>query len=171
MRHHSPCPFPMRNGAFPNSTSCSTKFQLPISALCYENTSAFRFKTALNDSKSPSPIFPLKCSLSGKTDLLESDSHDEGNSGKFEQLEKPSSVSDFIENSFLIDLNSSILQNQVSFHAGSKPWCPVCSTTHWLTARFVLLKNSGLKSPNFDYLGWVPDKPVYYHLTNLSFSS
>ena len=186
-----------------NSISRSTKLQQPISALCFENTSAFRFKTALNDSKSPSPILPLKCSISRKTDLSDSSSYDEGCSGKSEQLNKPSFVSDFLENSLIIDLNSSILfkvlfyqhdlgslsrfiassfvspnsrsssakRNQVSFLSGSKPWCPVCSTTHRNTAGFVLLKSSGLKSPSFDYLGWVPDKPVYYHLTNLNFSS
>ena len=82
-----------------NSISCSTKLQQPISALGFENTSAFRFKTALNDSKSPSPIFPLKCSIYGKTGLSDSSSYDEGRSGNFEQLDKPSFVSDFIENS------------------------------------------------------------------------
>ena len=41
-----------------SSISCSTKLQQPISALGCENTSAFRFKTARNDSKSTSPIFP-----------------------------------------------------------------------------------------------------------------
>ena len=45
-----------------NSFSCSTKLQQPISALCFENTSAFQFKTALIDSKTLSPFFPLKCS-------------------------------------------------------------------------------------------------------------
>ena len=45
-----------------SSISCSTKLHQPISALCFENTSAFRFKTSRNFSKSPSPIFPFKCS-------------------------------------------------------------------------------------------------------------
>ena len=53
---------------------------------------------SLNFSKSPSPIFPFKCSISGKTGLSDSSSYDEGRSGKFEQLDKPSFVSDFIEN-------------------------------------------------------------------------
>ena len=52
-----------------SSISCSTKLQQPMSALCFENTSAFRFKTAQNNSKSPSPVFPFKCSISGKTGL------------------------------------------------------------------------------------------------------
>ena len=84
------------------------KLQQPMS-LCFENTSAFRFKTAPNDSKSPSPIFHLKCFISGKTGWSDSSSYNEKRYGKFEQLDKPSSVSDFIENSLLIDLNSSIL--------------------------------------------------------------
>ena len=42
-----------------SSISCSTKLQQPTFALCFENTSAFGFKTARNNSKSPSPIFPL----------------------------------------------------------------------------------------------------------------
>ena len=81
-----------------SSISCSTQLQQPIAALCFENTSAFRFKTAGNDSKPPSPPFSFKCSVSGKSGLSDSSSYDEGRSGKFEQLEKPSFVSDFIEN-------------------------------------------------------------------------
>ena len=80
---------------FSSSISCSTKLQQPISALCFENTSAFRFKTSRNFSKSPSPIFPFKYSISGKTGLSESSSYDEGRSGKFDQPDKPSSGSDF----------------------------------------------------------------------------
>ena len=49
-------------------------------------------------SKSPSPILPFKCSIYVKTGLSDSSSYDDGRSGKFEQLDKPSSVSDFIEN-------------------------------------------------------------------------
>ena len=88
-------------GTVPSSSSisCSTKLQQPISALCFENTSAFRFKTARNDSKSSSPIFSFKCSIYGKTGLSDSISYDEGRSVKLEQLNKPPSVSDFIENS------------------------------------------------------------------------
>ena len=56
------------------------------------------FRRSRNFSKSPSPIFPFKCSISGKTGLSDSSSYYEGRSGKFEQLDKPSSVSDFIEN-------------------------------------------------------------------------
>ena len=81
-----------------SSISCSTKLQQPISALRFENTSAFRFKTFRNFSKSPSPIFLFKCYISGKTGLSDSSSYDAGRSGKFEQLDKPSSVYDFIEN-------------------------------------------------------------------------
>ena len=77
---------------------CSTKLQQPISALCFENTSAFRFRRSRIFSKSPSPIFPFQFPISGKTGLSDSSSYDEGRSGKFEQLDKPSSVSDFIEN-------------------------------------------------------------------------
>ena len=135
-----------------SSISCSTKLQQPISALCFDNTSAFRFKRSRNFSKSPSPIFPFKCSISGKSGLSDSSSYDEGRSGKFEQLDKPSSVSDFIENTLKFYLywhdkdrlshyvsssfvsphsrSSSAKRNQASFHAGLKPWCPVCSIAH-----------------------------------------
>ena len=81
-----------------SSISCSTKLQQPISALCFENTSAFRFRRSRNFLKSPSPIFPFKFYISGKTGLSDSNSYDEGRSGKFEQLDKPSSVLDFFEN-------------------------------------------------------------------------
>ena len=75
-----------------SSISCSTKLQQQISTLCFENTSAFRSKTARNNSKSPSPIFPFKCSISGKMGLSDSSSYSEGRFGKFGQLDKPSSV-------------------------------------------------------------------------------
>ena len=68
----------------------------PISALGFENTSAFRYKTALNDSNSPSPFFRLKCSISGKIGFSDSSSYGDGRSGKFKQLDKPSSVSNFL---------------------------------------------------------------------------
>ena len=84
-----------------SSISCSTKLQQPISALCFKNTSAFQFKTSRNFLKSLSPIFPFKCSISGKTGWSDSSSYDEGRSGKFEQLDKPSSVSDFVEKQFM----------------------------------------------------------------------
>ena len=82
-------------GTAPSSSliSCSTKLQKSMSALCLEITSAFRFKTARRSWKSPSPIFPFKCSISGKTRLSDSSSYDEGRSRKFEQLVKPSSES------------------------------------------------------------------------------
>ena len=67
-----------------SSISCSTKLQQPISALYIENTSAFRFKTSRSSSKSPSPILPFKCSISGKTGLSDSSSYDDRHSGKFE---------------------------------------------------------------------------------------
>ena len=56
---------PFLSGTAPSSSSisCSTKLQQPISALCFENTSAFRFKTAQNDSKSPSPVFLSICQI------------------------------------------------------------------------------------------------------------
>ena len=109
------------------------KLQQPISALCFENTCAFRFKTFRNFSKTPSPIFPFKCSISGKTGLSDSSSYDEGRYGKFEQLDKQSSVSDFIENNLLIDFNSLILfkfylywhdKDSLSHHVSSSFVCP-----------------------------------------------
>ena len=85
------CLAPSLWGTAPSSSSisCSPKLQQPISTLCFENTYV---------SKNPSHIFPFKCSISGKTGLSDSSSYDEGRSGKFEQLDKPSSVSDFIKN-------------------------------------------------------------------------
>ena len=64
---------PSLRGTAPSSSSisCSTKLQKPISAFCFQNTTAFRFKTARNDSKSPSPIFPFKYSISGKTTFIQ----------------------------------------------------------------------------------------------------
>ena len=153
-----------------NSISYSTKLQQTISAFCFENTSAFRIKIALNDSKSPLPTLPLKCSISGKTYLLWRSSlcMCRYRSRQFSlklyiyQLDS-GSLSRYISSSFVSphSRSSSAKRNQVSSHAESKPWCPVCSITHWHTARFVLLKSSGLKSPSFDYLGWVPDRPFY----------
>ena len=64
----------------------------------FEKTSTFRFKTAFSDWNSPSPILPLKCSISGKTGLSDSNLYDEGRSGKFEQFDQPTSVSDLNEN-------------------------------------------------------------------------
>ena len=64
---------------------------------------AFRNKSALNNSNSP-------C-------LSDSSSYDEGRSGKFEQLDKPSFVLDFIENSLLKDFNSLILFKIISLLA------------------------------------------------------
>ena len=81
------------------SISYSKELQQPRSALYFEKTSTIRFKTARNDSKSPSPIFPFKCSISWKTGLSDYSSYDEGCYGNIEQLDKPSSVSDFNENS------------------------------------------------------------------------
>ena len=63
-----------------SSISCSMKLQQPISALCFENTSAFQFNTDRNNSNSPSPIFLFKCYISGKTGLSDSSSYDEGRS-------------------------------------------------------------------------------------------
>ena len=97
-----------------SSISCSTKLQQPISTLCFKNTSAFRFKTSRNFSKSPSPDFPFNCSISGKTGLSDSSSYYEGRSGKFEQLDKLSSFSDFIEINLCTDFISIILFNTLS---------------------------------------------------------
>ena len=78
-----------------SSISCSTKLQQPMSALCFENTSAFRFRRSRNF---PHLFSLLNVHISGKTGLSDSSSYDEGRSGNFEQLDKPSSVSDFMEN-------------------------------------------------------------------------
>ena len=98
--------------------------------------------------------------------MLESNSSDEGYSGKFEQLDKPSSVSDLIEHILFKDFNSLIFfkniffacvvlldassgsafrqiqssltkSSQVSLNAGLKPLCPVYSTFYSCIARFV----------------------------------
>ena len=80
-----------------------------MSSLCFEKTSAFRFSTALSESSSLSDILPFGCSIWGGTWLFASNSVSLGLSRKFEQLDNPSSVSDFIENNFLEDFNSFIL--------------------------------------------------------------
>ena len=68
-----------------------------MSALILEKTSAFRFNTSLTD------ILHLRCSISGRIGLFTAISVSVGLSGKLEQLDSPSSVSDFIEKSFLKD--------------------------------------------------------------------
>ena len=77
-----------------------------MSALCFKKTSTFRLSTALSESSSLSDILPFKCSISGRTGLFAANSVSVVLSGKFEQLDNPSSVSDFIENNFLVDFNS-----------------------------------------------------------------
>ena len=90
-----------------------------MSALFFEKTSAFRLSTALNESSSLSDILPFKCSISGRIGLFAANSVSDGLSGKFDQLDNPLSVSDFIENNFLEDFNSFTLFSIHSwFHAG-----------------------------------------------------
>ena len=134
------------------SISCSTKLQQTLSALCFEKTSAFRFSTALSESSSLSDILPFRCSISGRTCLFAANSASVGLTGKFEQLDNPSSVSEFLENNFLEDFNSFILfsihtwfackghlvtsnfseamRSQVSFPCVLSLWLLLCSTTH-----------------------------------------
>ena len=90
------------------SNSCSTKLQQPILALCLEKTSAFRFNTTQSESSSLSDILLFKCYISGRTGLFAANSVFVGLSGKFEQLDSPSSVSDFIEDNFLGHFNALI---------------------------------------------------------------
>ena len=85
------------------------KSQQPLSALCFEKTSAFQFNTTLSDSNSMSVNLPFKCCISCRSGLFDANSVSVGLSEKFEQLDSPSSVSDFIENSFCEDFNSLIL--------------------------------------------------------------
>ena len=49
------------------SISCSTMLHHPMSALCFEKTSSFRFSTSLMASSCSSITLPLKCSISTKT--------------------------------------------------------------------------------------------------------
>ena len=70
------------------------KLQHPISALCLEKTSSFRSSTSLMASSCSSFSLPLKCSISGRTGFSFYISSSVGRSGKFEQLDSPSSVSD-----------------------------------------------------------------------------
>ena len=77
-----------------SSISCSTKLQHPMSALCLEKTSSFRSSTSLMASICSSVNLPLRCSISGRTGLSLCISSSVGRSGKFEQLDSPSSVSD-----------------------------------------------------------------------------
>ena len=69
----------------------------PRTRVEWENRSPTNW-TALSESSSLSDILPLKCSISGRTGLFGANSVSVGLSGKFEQLDSPSSVSDFIEN-------------------------------------------------------------------------
>ena len=129
-----------------------------MSALCFETTSAFRFSTTLSESSSRSDILPFRCSISGRRSLFAANSVSVGLSGKFEQLDNPSSVSDFIENNFLEYFNSFILfsihswfarkghlvtsnffkfstRSQVSLPSVLSLWLLLCSTTHSHTVR------------------------------------
>ena len=64
------------------------------------------FSLSANDSSnSPFLILPPKCSISGKTGLSDSNLYNEGRSGNFEQLDKPSFVSDLVENMFFKGFN------------------------------------------------------------------
>ena len=65
-----------------------------MSTLCLEKTSAFRSCTSVTVSSCSSLTLPLKCYISGKIGLSISISSSVGLSGKFEQLDSPSSVSD-----------------------------------------------------------------------------
>ena len=58
-----------------NLISYSTRNYNQYPPYVLKKRSAFQFKTALNDSKSPSPILPLKCSIFGKTGLSDSSSN------------------------------------------------------------------------------------------------
>ena len=78
-----------------NYISCSVKLQHPMSALCLEKTSWFRSSTSLMASSCSYVTFlRLKCSISDNTGLSISYSSGVGLSGKFEELDSPSSVSD-----------------------------------------------------------------------------
>ena len=83
--------------------------QQPLSALYFEKTSAFQFNTTLSESNSLSVNLHFKCSISCRIGLFDAKSVSVGLSEKTEQLDSPSSVSDFIENSFCEDFNSLIL--------------------------------------------------------------
>ena len=68
----------------------------------------------LSNTNSPSSISPLRCSIPGKTALFYSSSYDKERSGKFEQLDKPSYVSDLLENIFLkISIHLSFLKRNL----------------------------------------------------------
>ena len=55
--------------------------------------------------------------ISGRTDLFAANYVFDGLSGKFEQLDNPSSVSDFNENNFVEDFNSFVLSGKHSWFA------------------------------------------------------
>ena len=77
-----------------------------MSALCFKKK---RPRSSSNRlfSKSITPISRLK--FSGRTGLLDSNSYDEWRSGKFEQFDKPSHISEFNENDLSKTFNSIIL--------------------------------------------------------------
>ena len=70
------------------------KYNILLSFLGLAKTSSFRSSTSLMASCCSSVTLPLNCSISGKTGLSISIYSSVGLSGKFEQLESPSSVSD-----------------------------------------------------------------------------
>ena len=105
----SPRPFPLRYRALFYLNFVSYKIAATYVGLMLRKKNAFRFSTALSESSSLCDILPFRSSISGRTCLFAANSVSVGLPGKFEKLDNPSSVSDFIENNFLEDFNSFIL--------------------------------------------------------------
>ena len=144
----SPRPFPMRYRAFFYLICEFYKIAATYVGLMLRKKNAFRFSTALSESSSLCDILPFRSSIAGRTCLFAANSVSVGLPGKFEKLDNPSSVSDFIENNFLEDFNSFILfsilsciacrgqlvseamRSQVSFPSVLSLWLLLCSTTN-----------------------------------------
>ena len=62
-----------------------------------------------------SDILFIRCSITDKIGLFAANSASDGVSGKIEQLDSPSFVSDFIDNTSIGDLNPFILFNYTLF--------------------------------------------------------
>ena len=103
---HSPSLFPMRYRTLFFLYLLFYKLSAAYVSLVLRKRSAFRFNTALSESSSLSGVLHFRCSIYNRTLLFDANSVFVGLSGKFELLDSPSSVSDFIENNFLKDFNS-----------------------------------------------------------------
>ena len=102
---HAPCPLPVRYRRLLQIYFMFNKTTTTISSLCLGKTTSILSKTSLMALKCSSVTFPFKGSISGNAGLSISNSSSAGLSGKFEQLDSPSSVSHLSETIILDEIS------------------------------------------------------------------